>query len=711
MNDQKRREEKERLMQEVLNKDRTARRKETSDVILTVEAPGKTEKPEASAKKDRILPSLPDFGTVDLSKDLLSRADDAMSALRKVLEGQKKDLEQMSRESGFDAANTDMENLQKEIEADYGITEEKVTARVPIDSGREFGEVAEELKQKLVGNDEALTALATSFRRPYVMKAEGRAKNVIVLTGPKGSGRHAAVSAMAKALYERQIFISDEVYTMDMSLYQSGAQEGVFLQDLYKNINGEGSVICFENFEVGFPAFLRMVDALVCDGRVTLNKRYVLSKGILVENQTGLVRSTVDSLSAEGKYLVFITTKGTKAIQNSFGADFLYHVLDTIEMKSLNAQEIVEYIGIKENELRLRAKENLRLNLSYDAAVIDWIAKHFDKTNGCDSINAYFEDFYIGLSESVLKFNLFIDTDASIVIEADAPSVRIAEKSMSLLRSRTSSAEIDAVNKELDQIIGLDMVKDYIQSLKSHIQVQELRKQQGMKVTEVSKHMIFTGNPGTGKTTIARLLSRYMKAIGALSNGQLVEVTRADLVAQYVGQTAPLTMSVIKSALGGVLFIDEAYSLYRGKDDSFGLECIDTIVKAMEDNRDNLIVVLAGYQKEMSVFLESNSGLKSRFPNIIHFPDYTGKELASIAAIQAKSKGYRIDEAALPELENYFSAVQGINAAEAGNGRLARNLVEEAILKQSGRLISQPDADMELLLTEDFNFEIKVKPQ
>ena len=240
--------------------------------------------------------------------------------------------------------------------------------------------------------------------------------------------------------------------------------------------------------------------------------------------------------------------------------------------------------------------------------------------------------------------------------------------------------------------------------------MQNLRREQGMKTSDVSKHMIFTGNPGTGKTTIARLISRYMKAIGALSQGQLVEVTRADLVAQYVGQTAPLTMSVIKSAIGGVLFIDEAYSLYRGKDDSFGLECIDTIVKAMEDNRDDLIVILAGYQKEMKGFLESNSGLKSRFPNIIHFPDYTGEELRKIAEIQARSKGYEIAEEALHPLEDYFSAVQEINAAEAGNGRLARNVVEDAILVQSRRLVENPGDKMDELRLSDFNLTVTAEP-
>ena len=153
---------------------------------------------------------------------------------------------------------------------------------------------------------------------------------------------------------------------------------------------------------------------------------------------------------------------------------------------------------------------------------------------------------------------------------------------------------MEAVKAELDGIVGLAAVKEYVLSLEDNFAVQARRKAAGLKTASVSMHMIFTGNPGTGKTTIARLVSRYLKAIGVLSGGQLVEVTRADLVGRYVGHTAPLTTQVLKSAVGGVLFIDEAYSLYRGKDDSFGLEAIDTLVKGMEDHRDDLIVILGG---------------------------------------------------------------------------------------------------------------------
>ncbi|MBR2824729.1 MAG: AAA family ATPase [Solobacterium sp.] len=685
----KKREEKERLMREVLNKDRL---NNTIDPNEAVEL-------SLGIKKE-----------VDEIADTMKSSNDALDALKAVLEKQKKDLEEMSLLNGLNTE--EMVKVQKDLQDDYGVQSEAQAIEVlPGDSGEVFEEILNEVKRKVVVEEDTLRQLTTAFRRPYVMgETKGKAKNVILVTGPIGSGKHSSLSAVVRSIYERQIFISDVIYTIDMSLYQSGSQEQIFLQDLYKCLIGKGSVICFENFEIGFPAFLRMLDELVCEGKTVLSKRYVLNKGILVENQTGLVKEAVDSLSAEGKYLVFMTTKGTKSVQDAFGADFLYHVLDTVTFPKLDDERMNKIIHIKMTEFQQRSLNNLKLVVNDSKEIEEWVMKHFDKTLGADAVHDLFQDFYISLSQQALEKQIPENAEVQLMVEEDVPVAKVSDDKIVLSRTKTSSEEIEAVNKELDEIVGLEMVKNYIKSVQSHIKMQEIRRAQGMKTGEISKHMIFTGNPGTGKTTIARLLSRYMKAIGALSRGQLVEVTRADLVAQYVGQTAPLTMSVIKSALGGVLFIDEAYSLYRGKDDAFGLECIDTIVKAMEDHRDDLIIILAGYKKEMEVFMESNSGLKSRFPNIINFPDYTGEELRKIAQIQAKSKGYVIAEDALGKLEEFFDEVQKVNAAEAGNGRLARNVVEDAILTQSKRLIDHPNDAMDELRLEDFDFTIKVKP-
>ena len=271
--------------------------------------------------------------------------------------------------------------------------------------------------------------------------------------------------------------------------------------------------------------------------------------------------------------------------------------------------------------------------------------------------------------------------------------------------SSAKNAAIVQVKEELSQIVGLQPVKDYILSLEDNFKIQQLRRERGLKADSPSMHMIFTGNPGTGKTTVARIVSRYLKAIGVLQGGQLVEVTRADLVGQYVGHTAPLTQKAIQSALGGVLFLDEAYSLYRGKDDSFGLEAIDTLVKGMEDHRDDLIVILAGYSREMEEFLTANSGLRSRFPNIIEFPDYTAGELLEITKSIVRGKGYRLAPACDQLLLEYYQHQQQMGDPRTnGNGRMARNKVEEAVIACSRRNVRAPEEerDLELLLPEDF---------
>ena len=686
-----RNDEKNRLWNEVFSKKRTYEETDDSNIELTTDAP----------KEDMV-------STTD---SILKTADKAMQELSKILNKQKDELSKMHEEIKETPSTTDVDidALEKEIKQDYGVEE---TVR-DFDSGKVFQEIESNVQKKIFGQDEAVKKMCVAFRRPFVMgDNENGIKNVILVHGPHGSGKHATITEIIKELKQRNIIPSDEVYTMDMSRYTSSSQEQIFLQDLYEALNGNGSVICFEKFESTFASFLRMISSLVTDGKVVLNKRYVLSKGVLVEAQTGLVKDAIDSLQVNNKYLVFITSGKVSAVQDAFGADFMYHVLDDITFTSLDDESSSSIIIQNTNNLIDKCKNKLHVNVSIDESIRSWVHTHFDKSLGADSIQSIFYDFYVSLSEFVLNENLGNEEEITMNVKDDIPYAFYKDSSIQLSREKNSAEEVETINKELNEIVGLDSVKKYIHSLQAHISLQEKRKQQGMKSASVSMHMIFTGNPGTGKTTIARLLARYLKAIGVLSEGQLVEVTRGDLVAQYVGQTAPLTMSVIKSALGGVLFIDEAYSLYRGKDDSFGLEAIDTLVKAMEDNRDNLIVVLAGYKKEMTAFLESNSGLKSRFPNIINFEDYTGEQLYQIANIQAKSKGYEIEAGAKEALVKYFNEVQSINAEEAGNGRLARNLIESAILKQAERVLNTTDTkEMTMLKEEDFDLTVKVKPK
>jgi stage V sporulation protein K len=262
---------------------------------------------------------------------------------------------------------------------------------------------------------------------------------------------------------------------------------------------------------------------------------------------------------------------------------------------------------------------------------------------------------------------------------------------------------------ELNDMIGLTPVKDFVLEMKDMVSIQIERAKIGQTVQSQSLHMIYTGNPGTGKTTVARIVAKIFKALGVVSKGHLVEVTREDLVGEFIGHTAPKTRKVIECAIGGILFIDEAYALSRGGDNDFGKEAIDTLVKGMEENREDLIVILAGYTKEMTEFMKVNSGLKSRFPNQIQFPDYTAEELLSIAKTSLAKEQFQIDHMVEKALLSVLERRQIAGRNDDGNGRLVRNVIQEAVRKQSKRLKQngyQTPEELKILRSEDFGVEI-----
>ena len=218
-----------------------------------------------------------------------------------------------------------------------------------------------------------------------------------------------------------------------------------------------------------------------------------------------------------------------------------------------------------------------------------------------------------------------------------------------------------------------------------------------MKTPDISYHCVFTGNPGTGKTTVARIIASIYKDLGILKKGHLVETDRSGLVAEYVGQTAIKTNKIVDSALDGALFIDEAYSLVQGAKEDFGQEAISTLLKRMEDDRNRLVVILAGYGTEMQTFIDSNPGLQSRFNRYIHFPDYTANELEQIFLLNAKNNQYTLDDEALMKLEDSMSSVVEHKDKNFGNARFVRNLFEKSIQNQAMRLSSQPNITEEIL--------------
>lgn len=258
--------------------------------------------------------------------------------------------------------------------------------------------------------------------------------------------------------------------------------------------------------------------------------------------------------------------------------------------------------------------------------------------------------------------------------------------------------KIDEILGDLKELVGLGEVKQLVHEIKAFIEVQRMRQQEKLISEPMVLHMIFKGNPGTGKTTVARILGRLFKEMNVLSKGHLVEIERADLVGEYIGHTAQKTREQLKKASGGILFIDEAYSLARGGEKDFGKEAVDVLVKAMEDQKDNLILILAGYKQEMADFIKTNPGLKSRFPIHIDFPDYSIGELLRIADLMLKNRQYALSPSARDGLKRILELKTGRGYEHSGNARLVRNLIERAMRKQAVRLVKQEAVTREDLI-------------
>lgn len=642
-------------------------------------------------------------------KIVLQDSDDSFQQLHEILTKQAKEIEGMSKSLGFN--DDDLHKLQKQVEQDFGVQVDLEHQQVLQSSDipailNEMETLQSELNLTVLGQPTFLKDLIRGFFRPHVMGIKNdELRNVLVISGPKGSGRHLGLQSLVKKLKEAHWLASDEITTLDCARYPGSDQEKVFLQDVYSAITSKSEVLVVENTEACYAPYLNQLFKLCQNEELPLSKRYILQKGQLVESNSGLVSQAVSTFKIAGKFVVFICENQKKTMQQ-FPTSFVNQILDKPQTTLLDEATRLAIYELNMSTCLQKAKKQLHLQVTLDPQALVQRVSVLPTNQGALTLRKDCEQVYMALSELSLKQDV---SGQALLLKANPQWTFELNSEVIPMDTliHVEKEELEEIRQELLNIVGLQEVKDMVLSMEEHYRITQRRQRQGLKADPISRHMIFTGNPGTGKTTMARLIAKLFKSLGLLSQGQLIEVSRSDLVGKYVGHTAPLTQQVIDSALGGILFIDEAYALVRGKDDSFGLEAVDTLVKGMEDHRDDLIVILAGYSKEMEAFLQSNSGLKSRFPNILNFVDYTGSELTQIACQLAKGKDYEIEPSCLDLLTIYFNTMQLQSASTKGNGRLARNTVEKAILQQSGRILKDESARMDLLLTEDFDLTAK----
>lgn len=507
-----------------------------------------------------------------------------------------------------------------------------------------------------------------------------------VIAGPYGCGRSRLVAAFHDVLHARGLASDSPVEEIDLSDY-AAHERGVaeFLNRVTELAQANGRrVFVFDNCELASPALKEELRSLAA---------------------TGSAISGDPALSLDNRFLFFIVAREPAA---ALGAAFIRTVQEVIELPALSSQQLEAMVATETQAFARDFSTSAGVTLEFDAAVHAHLVTRVLERGGLGhSVSEVVEQWLRLPVADLLTQGVLKARTAKIVVDVEKLHLeqgqdRTELPAVGVIPGKTPVFEFEA---EINKLVGLEPVKEMLRAVQKQLLADQRRRNAGLRQSSSPvRHMLFLGNPGTGKTTVARIVARMLRQLGVLREGQLVEVTRADLVAAYVGQTARKTLDAVRQALGGVLFIDEAYALTRG-DDAFGREAVDTLVREIENHRDDLVVILAGYTKEMGEFLDSNSGLQSRFPHRFEFPDYTATELVKIALREAQGRGFSVADDVGPRLVGLFEEKVIAGRTDQGNGRLARTLVEAAITRQSTRIADQPDLDprdLQILLAQDF---------
>ncbi len=507
-----------------------------------------------------------------------------------------------------------------------------------------------------------------------------------VIVGPYGSGRSRLAATFDDVMRAQGLAGDEPLEEIDLRDYAAPESDGVeFVTRLAELAQQVGRrVYVFDNCEFASPTEKEQLRSLAA---------------------TGTASAGDTTVSLDSRFLFFITVRDPAA---SLGSAFIRAVQEVIELPPLPTQQIESMLAIEAANFARDFAVSAGVTLEIDPAVPTRLVQRVLERGGLGHSVPEVVEQWLRLPIADLRTQgVLKGRQAKIIVEGEKLQLEQGQDLTSLPSVGTTpgASQTFDFETEINKLVGLAPVKEMLRAVQKQLIADQRRSSAGLtQRVNPTRHMLFLGNPGTGKTTVARIVARMLRELGVLREGQLVEVTRADLVAEYVGQTARRTLNVVQQALGGVLFIDEAYALTRGED-SFGREAVDTLVREIENHRGDLVVILAGYTNEMTTFLESNPGLNSRFPHRFEFPDYNAAELVRIALLETESRGFCVADDVEPRLSGLFEDKVIAGRTDQGNGRLARTVVEAAITRQSIRIADRSDLDakaLQMLMVEDF---------
>ncbi len=572
--------------------------------------------------------------------------------------------------------------------------------------------IEKKLNKELIGQEKFLSKLCTYFEE----KISKQEKGILFVIGEKETSKKTSIRLLFHNLEELDLINNKDVDEIDLSSYDFNLGYNAFLTDLYEKLNSSSQCVLFKNIEQASEEILNTIRDLYPNTCIALKNDYIIKNKFLVEADKD-DKNKINEIICHNKFFIFTSTDENLDIEKLLGKEFKDKVDDILYTKKLDKhernrilkKEVLQTIEKIENKLKI----NVILDLDENDSENEYfgICKFLQDSYKKDSNFGIYE--YVSYKLCKPVENLIreekIEPQSTIMIYIENNDIYCKSDRGTFNLSEYSIATLEEVKYKLNSITGMRELKEFIGNIKNNYRVQKIRERLGLKTSNISMNMIFAGNAGTGKTNAARVTYEYLNALGILTKGIYKEVSKADFITDNVNDTAKRTNDIINSAVGGLLFIDEAYSLCESNEDKLGKEIVDALLKGVEDNRDDLVVILAGYEKDMEEFLSFNPGLKSRFPNVIHFEDYGPSEMYEIAVNIAKSKGYKIAKNVKYDLIDLFTRNQIIGKNDLGNARFVRNIVENAILDASKEYLNSTSKQIDLLERDNFNFKAKAK--